>query len=425
MWSFLKKDILVLIRERNELMILILMPVILISILGFALRGIWSDDGEILHMNMAIVSQDQEQAGIEAFEAEVTQLTLPKEAKMEMIAASEDILPNTLLKKVFQTDKVENMIHTTEMSKAQAIKALEQKEIAAIVILPEDFTLHTLKKMFLLEGSGSQIELIVEEEGSVKASIAKQVVEEFSRSLNFQAAVAAVTDKKLNVMEEPAESLGGTITIASNDKPISAMQYYTIGMSVMFVLYVASMIGSKAYIEKSQHVFNRIILSGKSPIIYLSSKFVSTTSIVMLQLFVLISISTFLFQSFKGYSISFWFGMIFISFLLACSVGAFGAVLSALSVRMHSNHVNAIFSGGITTIFAFLGGSFFPTAQLPDFIRRIGEWTPNGAALSAYIQWMQGVSLSNLNFLFIKLVIISLILFLLSMVIFPKRRSSV
>src|SRR5690625_6912958 len=44
-------------------------------------------------------------------------------------------------------------------------------------------------------------------------------------------------------------------------EPVDAKEYYTIGMAVMNVLFIASTIGSYAYREKRTHVFNRIIVA--------------------------------------------------------------------------------------------------------------------------------------------------------------------
>src|SRR5690625_6218935 len=53
-------------------------------------------------------------------------------------------------------------------------------------------------------------------------------------------------------------------------EPVDAKEYYTIGMAVMNVLFIASTIGSYAYREKRTHVFNRIIVAD-IPIKHVSS----------------------------------------------------------------------------------------------------------------------------------------------------------
>ena len=54
-------------------------------------------------------------------------------------------------------------------------------------------------------------------------------------------------------------------------QPISSFQYYTIGMAVMFVLFVGSTIAGQANLEQKQMVFDRIRLSNRPPLMYLGS----------------------------------------------------------------------------------------------------------------------------------------------------------
>ncbi|GAA5416914.1 linearmycin resistance permease protein LnrM [Paraliobacillus ryukyuensis] len=423
MFEFLKKDILILSRNRTELAILITMPFILIAILGFALRGIWSTESEAIDMTVGIVSDDHEQEGLTAFYQEVDKLELPQEEKQSLKAVASKTAPFTLLRDMLGTDEVSDMVTTVEMTESEAKQALEDEEIAAIVTLPANFTYKSLLKMYIDQGKGSAIQLTVEEKGSIEASIIENLINSFTENLNFESAISNVTKGQYQDSAQPMEQLGGTTTVLANETTITAMQYYTIGMAVMFALYVASMIASEAYVEKKQHVFDRIILSGKSSFAYLTSKLISTTSIVMIQLFILFVLSSIIFQTFNQTSLVFWLGMLLISFLLATCIGAFGSLLTAITLRINSYHINNVFSGGITSIFAFLGGSFFPITQLPSMIQVIGEWTPNGAALAAYVEWMQGSAFTDIISTLIKLIGIAVIVFMISMVVFPKRRS--
>ena len=46
----------------------------------------------------------------------------------------------------------------------------------------------------------------------------------------------------------------------------------------------------------------------------------------------------------------------------------------------------------MVVILGFLGGSFFKMDILSEWLGRLGEWIPNGAALTAYLGAMQGSS---------------------------------
>ncbi|WP_112179446.1 MULTISPECIES: ABC transporter permease [Paraliobacillus] len=423
MWDFLKKDLLILVRDRAELILLLLMPFILISILGFALRGLMTGDTEVLRMQVAIVQQDQEAEGIAQFQNDLEKQNFSNQMATQMDKAASEVLPYQLLGEVLEDDSVRAMIEVIEMNKREAERALKEETIEAILILPENFTYHTLKKMFLNIGEGSQLELLVQQEGELQAGIFQNIMESFTRSVNFEYAIATASGGQDLETGVRTENLGEVETISTRD-PVTSFQYYTLAIAVMFVMYVASTIGIRAYMEKYQYVFSRIILAGRSPFAYLSGKLLSTIAIVIIQLFILFTLSAFIFQSFDGESLSFWGGVLLISIVLAICVGSLATLLTSLSVRYDSNNINVVFSGGVVTLFALVGGSFVPASQFSSFSSGIGEWTPNGAALSAYTKWLQGAELINLLPELSRIIAIAVILFLISFVIFPKRRSA-
>lgn len=420
MWHFLKKDLLVLVRNRTELILLLLMPFILICILGFALRGLMEGNADTLNMQVALVEQDEEAKGIEQFKNELSQLAMPSEAIAQIDLAATNMLPSDLLGDVLENDSVKNMIDVIEMDMIEAEKALEDEEVEAILTLPENFTYLTLQKMFLDKGEGSKLEILVREEGGLQASIFETIIESFTQSVNFESAIAKVVEGKTITTASSVGDIGRVETISTRD-PITTFQYYTIAMSVMFVLYVASTIASRAYVEKDQHVFNRIILSGKSPVAFLSGKFISATVVACIQLFILFALSTLIFQSFQGETVTFWLGMLAISFVLALCVGALAMLLTSITVRFNNPNINSAFSGGIVSIMAFAGGSFVPVSQLPGFVDLIGGLTPNGAALTAYIKWMQEARFVELTPEIISILVTATFLFIISLAIFPRR----
>ncbi|MDV2884840.1 ABC transporter permease [Alkalihalophilus pseudofirmus] len=422
MGTFLKKDILVLIRDRSELIVLLAMPFILLTILGFSLRGLLGGDTEALHMNVAIVQNDHEEEGIAQFVEDLKASGLPDEAVEALEQTAAEVSPVTLLHKMFASNEVREIIEMTELNEAAAKQQLKEGSVDAIITIPNNFTYRILNKIILDQASGSELEITVNEY-SMKTNMLENMMESFVDTLNFEKAVAqAAGESGAAITEAEATEVGGVETITAKE-PISSFQYYTIGMAVMFVLFVGSTISSKAFVEKKQHVFHRIMLSGTSPMAYLSGKAIAATVISFLQLVILFSLSALLFQSFSFESVEFWAGMGLISLLLSICVGGFAALLTALSTKWDTDSVSYVFAGGLVTILAFAGGSFFPTTGMPEIVREIGNWTPNGAALTAYLQWMQGLGMVAVWPLLLRIIIITVVLLALSILVFPKRRS--
>jgi ABC-2 type transport system permease protein len=425
---FIKKDIVVLSRQKSELMILLLMPFILIAILGFALGGIMDGDTETLHMQVAIVVEDDEQHGVERFSADMEDLSFPDEVIHELQSMAMNIRPYTLLQDVFSNEDLRDLIETAEMDEQAAREALAEEDIVAILTVPEHFTYHALQKMLLDEGEGSELHITVNNYDSPQSIVFHNIVDSFVRSLNFESALIHALGEETETFfaagssqQEVGDELGGLETIASRE-PISSFQYYTLGMVVMFVLFVAGIISEKAYVEKKQHVYNRILLSDRHPFVYLGGKVVSTVVITCCQLLILFSLSALVFRTFALETAAYWLGMAAISIMLAVCVGAISALLTALTVRFENEAFSGIFSSGIVSMLALAGGSFFPVSAMPEMVQSIGGWTPNGAALSAYMQWMQGLGAEALLTPLGRMAVFSVLVLIVSVLIFPQRR---
>ncbi len=82
-----------------------------------------------------------------------------------------------------------------------------------------------------------------------------------------------------------------------------------------------------------------------------------------------------------------------------------------------------MFATGITSVLALLGGSFIPTTTLPPIIQTIGSWTPNGMVMQAYMLANQGLALDDIFPYLLRLTILTFVIFLCSIFIFPKRRT--
>lgn len=427
MWAFFTKDILVLIREKKELFVLLLMPFILTAILGFALRGVFTEGENTLELHVALVNEDNQTEGVEQFNDDLAESSIPAEAAEMLSAAAGETNPYVHLESMLDSDDFTEFIDVMDMDRSEAEQALEDEEVTAALVIPEQFTYHSLQKMLLDEGDGSGLEVIVEDHGSLRARVFHDIIEGFVRSVNFETAVARAHEDGGDIPagDDPdsgAGELGGVETMTAQE-PISSLQYYTLGMAVMFVLYTASTISERAFVEKKQYAFNRILLSGKHPIVYLSGKAAATTVFAFIQMACLFILSGLIFQTFALESMEFWAGMALITALMALCVGGVSSLLTAIALRYDSPFIIGLFAVGLISLFAFAGGSFFPVSDMPEMLQNIGSWTPNGAALTSYLLWLQGFGLDNISGFLYRIAGMAILLFVCSMLVFPKRRS--
>lgn len=419
MINFLKKDIIVLSRDKAELITLLLVPFILIGILGFALKGLFEGDVSSLQIPVAIVKEDDEEKGLEEFSASLEEMDISDEEIFYLQNVAIQIHPVRILEELF-SDELAGTIEVFPMNKAEAEEALANEEVVAILTIPDNFTKESLQKMIFDKGDGADIKITANDTASFSFQLFNDVMNAFVNRLNMETAIANLFEGEV---PEANDDIGGIETVTKKD-PVSAFQYYTIGVGVMFVLMLGGSIASKAYIENKQHVFHRILLSGSRPYAYLTGKGISAIIVAFIQLMILFLLASIVFQVFSLSDLQFWLGMIGITFVLSVCVASFATLITAITLRYNNEAIPAIFSGGIVTIFAFVGGSFFPRARLPEIMIEIGNWTPNGAAFTAYLQWIQGYGLSVVIEPLSRIIVMTLLLFFVSIFAFPKRRSA-
>ncbi|RPF53292.1 ABC transporter permease [Aquisalibacillus elongatus] len=420
MWNFLKKDLLVLLRDKTELAVLITMPLILTAILGFALGGLMSGETDAMESKLAIVNDDNAEEGFEHFVSELDEQPIPEDAKQRIIEGAEAYQPSTIIQETFKSDELSSIFELTYLEETQAQEALMNEEVSAILVLPEDFTFKALRKMLLNEGNGSELTVITADHSSVSASTIESVVDMVIGQMNVMTAISMESQGAITFSEY--EMSPGEIKSVTDRDPMSAMQYYAFAMAAMFGLYIASTIARKSYVETFQNVYSRIVLAGKHPMFYLSGKGISTVMLVTIQVALLLVISIFILRAFMFETLTDWLGIGLITFVYALCVGAIGVLLTSITLLFESASIPELFTGAVVSILAFLGGSFVPQTQLPEIINTIGNFTPNGLALTAYLQWSQGLGFEYITPSLIKLLVMAVIILVIGLVLFPRKR---
>ena len=85
-------------------------------------------------------------------------------------------------------------------------------------------------------------------------------------------------------------------------------------------------------------------------------------------------------------------------------------LLSALNLRLKNSRATIVFQAVVIQVSALLGGSFFPVSGVP-VMKRLGDFTINGAAMQGFLRLMMGYSLSEVTGTIITLTGIALVLF--------------
>lgn len=361
MGPIVRKEFKQLFSDKAALLTILLMPLVLTLILGFSLANSMGSTVE-LDLSIAVVAEE----------------TLEKEAETSAESLG---LPVDMLKETAVPDALFSwMSDELSIEYANSLEEVRQGNYAAVIEIPQGYREQMWEQQYTGESNGSkEFVLYRNTEEWVDSVIVESMIDSFMMQRTFQQAVG-----------EPMPEIGEVVL--KGDNPVSSFQYYTFGMGVMYVFFSAGFIATFAFHEKKTKVYSRLVLANISPSHYLIGKAVASMSVVLTQMCLLFGICFVLFQI----TIINWLGFLLIAICLSVAVAGISTLLISIQFRYHTEKAANIFMFSIISILAFLGGSFFRIADMAPSLAQIGHWTPNGRALSAFIQASQGELISVL-----------------------------
>ena len=420
MFNLLKKDLLTLSKNKSEMIELLLTPFLLISILGFALGNLMNNTSSPIETGkIGIVNQQNYEEDLSRLEEDLENENIPEETMKKLLDSSVSIDPINQLKTFLRSDEIKEIMEIKDFDDIKsAEKALENDEIQGIIEIPKEFSYITWRNVLFEDKATTNFDLKVQDKSQLNAIVLESLLNSFVEEYNLQSSIAMTDKEKVNL--DNSNKNGKMINIATED-PVNSFQYYTIGMGVFFAFSTGTIIAARSYREKEQHVFARIMLTNTSPNTYLLSKLLSGTILTFLQLGIIFIFSTLIFGTFGGKDVMFWINMMIITFIYSLLIGSITSLLTSLSLRSNSAS-NVGFFSSFTAALAFLGGSFTPVETFSESIKTIGNWTPNGAVLTSYLQIMLGFDLIEVMPLLIRVIAMMGIFVVIAIYVFPKRR---
>jgi len=419
--NFLKKDIVLQLRDYKELALLIGMPLLLIAILGFALGGLGGSNVVTLDISAALVIEDDEAAGLREFDVALAAADLPTASKLQLGLAARAIRPVQMLKDMLYSPDLAEFATVTELPLQEAGTKLDANDVKAVIVVPAGYTRSLLGGILLGETPGAELHLSLSEASPLSASVFEDIVEGFATELNMRTAMGQLGISQVD--QAAGSATGGGIQWVAKGRSVTPFAYYTFGMAVMFMLYVVGTIASRAQLELSNHTFDRIIITNSSPLQYLLSKTAAASAAVFLQVTFLLVVATLLFGAVAGQPVSFWLWAAVVVAGMALAVGALTALVTAMNFRLGNRTVSDAFSSVVVFVMALLGGSLVPLEQAAPALASIGRWLPNGAGLDALLNLSIGAPFSAWGVNLLRLGGTAVVLLVVAVAVFPRRRT--
>ncbi|WP_449240530.1 ABC transporter permease [Desulfoscipio gibsoniae] len=392
------KDISILLRDRKALAILLAMPLLLTTVLGFALGPLFNVPcGEINRFNIAVVQQSEtEDTDLPGFLGEA------ERDKMLKAAALLDI-HRIFFKDFLENDEVRKVMGYERLDEATALRKLDAGEITAIFFLPAG-----LETDYVL-GRHIELKVLTGDIDFSTRAVLSGILSSFTDTVSIpRIALTVVNEERVHegvglfnyngikhgiteLVEGGINDVKFTVVVEEGRQVVSALQYYAAAMGVMFILF-AAVFGTKSMVdERNQLTLHRLLVSGRRGRQILCGKFVAVLMIALIQMSTMIFFTRLFFGIRWGVDLP---ALLMLTLSAAIAVAGFGALLAGF---LKTNQGIDVFQSGVVQIMALAGGSMMPLYIMPDPMRTVAGWTINGQALIAYLQLMEGAAFSDIT----------------------------
>ena len=419
LFNLISKQLKVIVRNKQPLIILLAMPIILITILSSALAGIMDTDGSsAIQAHLVIIDEtswEKEQASITAF---LKESGLEGSTLNTLLQTFEENDPtNVLQNSILLSKEMEKYVKTTNEDISNLEDLRKSNNVDGILVIPDNFRLDYIKQSYFDQGNKPSFELLLNQENEIRSSIIASILEEWKKGYSQSMAL-----NKVGIT--PNEVMGQTIAVQKlehlmneGERTIPSSVYYSVGMLVMFALYIPSFLAGFALQEVYWKVYDRILLAGVSSTYYTLSIFITGAIVALLQQAIILLYGSLV----LGID---WIGiqaMIVIVVSFSLFIGGLSALLTVLQFKTGTEGIANVFNGLVITIFSFLGGSFFKISDVSETLGDIGGYTPNGATMKAILSIQTGDSVGVIWPQMYVLYIGLLLCVSLSIIVFPKR----
>ncbi len=441
--SIIVKDMKTILSDRKALMIILLMPLVLMVILSSALKGTFSsgDTGSMEKVYIAVVRQYDKAADLKMFDNTLDGGLLSQgigdKAAEELRTTGSEVDPEKLfLEDFLGSEEVAKIIGYRLEEKAKAEELLKNGEISAIVLLPERFIFDMKMNLLTPFRNKVDIRVLTHPDRSISGQVVKSVMEAYTDAMTsviigknvlIEASIEnELADDGFKGMKEAMDGIqeileGIRVDVKSMElqgrKPISSMEYYSVAMLTMFILFAAGHGGRMLLEEKDNITYQRMIIAGTPKLGILAGKFFSVFLIALLQIVIMIAFSHFALKVNWGGGLP----VALISLSAAFAIAGIGSTLASATYRAGNYKMASIFETVIIQSMALLGGSFFPIDIMPSIFQKLSFFSVNGVALKAYLKIMMGYGTSEVMFHITVLMAVGAVFTLLSVLILREK----
>jgi ABC-2 type transport system permease protein len=360
-WLIALNALMRLARDRKALITLLLMPMVLIGILGSALKGMMAD-GEIQQFPVIVVNEDRA-------------VQIPQGPALA--------LGQILIDKVLSADEVQEVLDMTAgTSLADARQQVTEGKVVAAIHVPATFTAD------VTGARPAEITVLTDPGQPTQAAIVQQIVQSFTDQ---------VTSDTLSVMVlgpqaggQPSQiALPQVAAVPSGAKPVSALQYYAAAMALMFLLMTAMTRAKDILQDRKQGTLARVLVSPTEKRTIIAGQILGSVIVTLTQ-FLLLMIGT---RLIYGVDWGNWGASLLLAFSYCLAAAGIGTAAAGLLTEPQAADAGM---GVISNLFAALSGGMFPLYVFPDSLKLVAKFIPNYWALQGFLDQFSGLGTAYL-----------------------------
>ncbi|MCK8059791.1 MULTISPECIES: ABC transporter permease [unclassified Fusibacter] len=408
--NLLKRDLKTALSDRQAILTLIVMPIILVTILSFALSGIFEDGAPVSVIQVGVVFDYEAKAPSDYLRDTAAVLLLDDAALSQFDSVEALDFEELFMTDFLGAEEIEELVSAKVMDRETAYERVKEGSLDSVIIFDGNFYSNYMINSATPLKNQAPIQVVSNNDNYLKRQIIEMLVDGFSTRMEEMWTVKNLMMGELLSKGDVAmfEQLGTQLEalfsadatgemlafsqeVIKGRTTVTAPAYYTMAMLAMFLLFTAGY-GSRLMLEEQEaYTLQRLHMTGVSRWMILMSKFVLMFLLGMVQLVAMVMFSSIVLGVVWGSLLA----VVLTASASIFAVAGMGLMIAVYTVRTGNFKVANMLESFIFQVMAFLGGSFIPLSVLPGFFKTLSKLTVNGLTMNAFLQNMQGFDMSS------------------------------
>lgn len=371
-WYIAKKDLMLVLKDRNSLILLLVVPLVLIVVIGEALGGIYNSGPNQINVRVAVSNQDNGYVGtsiVDALKIDTSQLKVTVDTYnsadqvKNVVGNGKDASGNTVnAGVVIPAGTTDKLIAASRDGTATSAKNLVQfyalpSNNDPTVTIAQSIVTNTVNVLVSSQFAGTsaveQVNGVCSQPGN---HCAQNSIDAAAISQNVGKSVAAAAQS------QTIQSL----TAGNAPKQTNQFDFIVPGYAVFFALFGLQSAAATILEEKEEGTFRRLLIAPVQKYALLGGKLLAQFILTMAQLIVLFAVGYFAFHL----TIGSWPAVLVL--LIGTSFAMTGLGIFLVSIVKTRRQLNPIITL-VTLISAAIGGAWWPLSLEPQWMQQFAK----------------------------------------------------